>query len=117
MGITTHSSDTVYMRCHTYAILPKQMLCTPHNINYQKLENAVIAEIQNICQQYLDKKKMKQIIDIKYEELEKSQEISKQKSLLSKSIEVLDFQIEKLYEDKLNGLINNTDFQECMTKK
>ena len=117
MGITTHSSDTVYMRCHTYAILPKQRLCTPHNINYQKLENAVIEEIQNICKQYLDKKKMKQIIDIKYEELEKSQEISKQKSLLTKSIEVLDFQIEKLYEDKLNGLINNTDFSRMYDKK
>ena len=68
MGITTHSSDTVYMRCHTYAILPKQRLCTPHNINYQKLENAVVKEIQNICQQYLDKKKMKQIIDTEYED-------------------------------------------------
>ncbi len=117
MGITTHSSDTVYMRCHTYAILPKQRLCTPHNINYQKLETAVIKEIQNICQKYLDKKKMKQIIDIKYEELEKSQEISKQKSLLAKSIGVLDFQIEKLYEDKLNGLINNTDFSRMYDKK
>lgn len=117
MGITTHSSDTVYMRCHTYAILPKQRLCTPHNINYQKLENAVVTEIQYICQQYLDKKKMKQIIDIKYEELEKSQEISKQKSFLTKSIEVLDFQIEKLYEDKLNGIINNTDFSRMYDKK
>lgn len=117
MGITTHSSDTVYMRCHTYAILPKQRLCTPHNINYQKLENAVIKEIQNICQQYLDKKKMKQIIDIECEEQEKSQEISKQKSLLAKSIEVLDFQIEKLYEDKLNGLINNNDFSRMYDKK
>lgn len=32
MGTTTHSSDTVYLRCHTYAILPKQRLCTPHNV-------------------------------------------------------------------------------------
>ena len=117
MGITTHSSDTVYMRCHTYAILPKQRLCTPHNINYQKLENAVIKEIQNICHQYLDKKKMKQIMDIKYEELEKLQEISKLKNQLTKSIEVLDFQIEKLYEDKLNGIINNNDFSRMYDKK
>lgn len=117
MGITTHSSDTVYMRCHTYAILPKQRLCTPHNINYQKLENAVISEIQNICQQYLDRKKMKQIIDTEYEEQEKSQEISKQRNQLTKAIEVLDFQIEKLYEDKLNGIINNNDFSRMYDKK
>ena len=117
MGTTTHSSDTVYLRCHTYAILPKQRLCTPHNINYKKLENVVIAEIQRIGQTYLDKKKMKQIIDTKYNEQEKLQEISKQKSLLAKSIEILDFQIEKLYEDKLNGLINNDDFSRMYDKK
>ena len=29
---------------------------------------------------------------------------------MTKTIEVLDFQIEKLYEDKLNGIINNNDF-------
>ncbi len=117
MGITTHSSDTVYMRCHTYAILPKQRLCTPHNINYQKLENAVINEVQKICNEYLDKKKIKQIIDLELEKQESEQEISTQKSLLAKSIEVLDFQIEKLYEDKLNGLINNDDFSRMYNKK
>ena len=117
MGTTTHSSDTVYLRCHTYAILPKQRLCTPHNINYKKLENAVITEIQRIGQTYLDKKKMKQIIDTKYNEQDKLQEISKQKGLLAKFIEILDFQIEKLYEDKLNGLINNDDFSRMYDKK
>lgn len=117
MGITTHSSETIYMRCHTYAILPKQRLCTPHNINYKKLEKAVIAEVQNICKQYLDKKKMKQIIDLELEKQDNEQEISIQKSLLSKAIEILDFQIEKLYEDKLNGLINNDDFSRMYNKK
>ena len=105
MGTTTHSSDILYLRCHTYAIF------------YKKLENAVISEIQRICQTYLDKKKMKQIIDIECEGQENAQEISKQKSKLSKSIEVLDFQIEKLYEDKLNGLINNDDFTRMYDKK
>ena len=60
---------------------------------------------------------MKQIIDTEYEEQENAQEVSKQKSKLSKSIEVLDFQIEKLYEDKLNGLINNNDFSRMYDKK
>jgi len=117
MGTTTHSNDTLYLRCHTYAMLPKQRLCTPHNINYQKLENAVINEVQKICREYLDKKKMKQIIDSELERQKNEQEISMQKSLLAKSIEVLNFQIEKLYEDKLNGLINNDDFSRMYNKK
>ena len=60
---------------------------------------------------------MKQIIDTECEEQEKAQEISKQKSKLSKLIEVLDFQIEKLYEDKLNGIINNNNFSRMYDKK
>ena len=47
---------------------------------------------------------MKQIIDTECEDQEKTQKISMQKNRLVKSIEVLDFQIEKLYEDKLNLL-------------
>ena len=117
MGTTTHSSDILYLRCHTYAILPKQNLCTAHYINYKKLENAVISEIQRICQTYLDKKKMKQIIDTECEGQEKAQEISKQKNKLAKSIEVLDFQIEKLYEDKINRIIKNDNFNKIYNKK
>ncbi len=60
---------------------------------------------------------MKQIIDSELEKQESEQEISMQKSLLAKSIEVLDFQIEKLYEDKLNGIINNDDFSIMYDKK
>ena len=60
---------------------------------------------------------LKQYAKDECEEQEKAQEISKQKNKLAKSIEVLDFQIEKLYEDKLNGLINNDDFSRMYDKK
>ena len=109
--------STVYMRCRTYSSLPKQRLCTSHNINYEKLENAVIAEVQNICKKYLDKKKMKQIIDENNNTVQKEIELSKEKSSLAKAIEVLDFQIDKLYEDKLKGLINDNDFSRMYNKK
>ena len=122
MGTTaSHFKDgkyhQIYLRCHTYAMLPKQRLCTPHNMNYTKLENAVIAEVQNICKLYLDKKKMKEIIDISCKEQEEQFDIDKEKNILTKSIEVLDLQIEKLYEDKLNNLININDFSRMYDKK
>ena len=107
----------IYLRCHTYADLPKQKLCTPHTINYYKLENAVITEIQKICQKYLDKKKIKEIIDTSCTEQQKQLDISKEKNILTNSIEVLNLQIEKLYEDKLNNLINDNDFSRMYDKK
>ena len=107
----------IYTHCHTYRSLPKQKLCTPHVINYYKLEDAIFTEIQNVCQKYLDKKKMKEIIDISCKEQEKQIDINKEKSTLSKAIEVLDFQIQNLYEDKLKGLLKDNDFSKIYDKK
>lgn len=107
----------IYLHCRTYQSLPKLKLCTSHCMNYTKLENAVIAEVQNICKEYLDKKKCKQIIDDNNNNVQNEIELNKEKSNLSKAIEVLDFQIEKLYEDKLKGLINDNDFSRMYEKK
>ena len=112
-----HEYNQIYIRCSTYAMSPKQRLCTTHSMNYEKLENAVIAEIQKICEKYLDKKEMKQIIDISSKEQENAIELNKEKGVLAKAIEVLNFQIEKLYEDKLNGILNDNDFSRMYDKK
>ena len=107
----------IYLHCRTYQSLPKLKLCTPHCMNYTKLENAVIEEVQNICRKYLDKKKCKQIIDDNNNNVQNEIELNKEKINLIKAIEVLDFQIEKLYEDKLKGLINDNDFSRMYEKK
>jgi len=107
----------IYTHCHTYQSLPKLKLCTSHCMNYTNLENAVIEEVQNICRKYLDEKKCKQIIDDNNNNVQNEIELNKEKSNLAKAIEVLDFQVEKLYEDKLKGLINDNDFSRMYEKK
>ena len=106
-----------YLRCSSYATAPKQHICTPHIINYQKLEDAVLQEVTEICKQYLDKNKLKQIVDTENQEADKENQIKKEKSVTSKAIEILTSQIDKLYEDKLNGLLNNEDFKRLYDKK
>lgn len=81
----------IYTHCHTYQSLPKLKLCTPHCINYSKLESAIISEVQNICQKYLDIKKCKQIIDANNNNAQNEIELNKEKSNLAKTIEILDF--------------------------
>lgn len=90
---------------------------SPEDRHKLVIDEEIAKYVVRLFDLYLDKKKMKQIIDTEYGEQEKAQEISNQKSKLAKSIEVLDFQIEKLYEDKLNGLINNNDFSRMYDKK
>ena len=109
--------NQIYLHCRTYQSLPNLKLCTPHCMNYTKLENAVISELQNICRKYLDEKKCKQIIDDNNNNVKNEIQLNKEKSNLAKAIEVLDFQIEKLYEDKLKCLINDNDFSRMYEKK
>ena len=115
--VDNNNHHTRYLRCSSYATAPKQRICTPHIINYQKLEDAVLQEVTEICKQYLDKNKLKQIVDTENQELDAENKIKKEKSVTSKAIDVLTSQIDKLYEDKLNGLLNNEDFNRLYDKK
>ncbi len=119
MGTTSDckGNHTRYLRCSSYATAPLQRLCTPHLINYKDLENAVISQIQAICKEYLDRNKVKQIVDIENQELDKENKIKKEKTIIQKALEVLEIQIDKMYEDKLNGLIDNEDFKRIYDKK
>lgn len=90
-----------YMRCSTYATAPRLHLCTPHIINYSKLEDAIITEIQGICRKYLNKDHAKEIVNIKNRESDKGNKIKKEKNFTQKAIDILEVQIDKLYEDKL----------------
>ena len=115
--VDNNNNHTRYLRCSSYATAPKQRICTPHIINYQKLEDAVLQEVTEICKQYLDKNKLKQIVDTENQEADKENKIKKEKSVTAKAIDVLTSQIDKLYEDKLNGLLNNEDFKRLYDKK
>ena len=115
--VDSRGNHNRYLRCSSYATAPKQHICTPHLINYQKLENAVLNEVTEICKQYLDKNKLKQIVDTENKQVYSEIQLKKEKSITTKAIEVLTLQIDKIYEDKLNGLLNNEDYKRLYDKK
>ena len=119
MGVTVdiRGNHNIYARCSTYATAPKLHLCTSHIMNYHKLEDAIISEIQNICRQYLDENNVKQIVDEKNQEIDRESQVKKDKISTKKAIEMLDVQIDKLYEDKLKGILNDEDFKRLYDKK
>lgn len=111
------TTGTRYLRCSSYATAPRQRICTPHLINYQKLEDFVISSLKEECQKYLDENSFYKNDDIKNQELDKEIQIKKEKTILSKAIDVLETQIDRIYDDKLSGLISNSDFSRIYDKK
>lgn len=115
--VDSRGSHNRYMRCSTYATAPRLHLCTPHIINYAKLEDAIISEIQEICRKYLDKDNAKEIVNQKNKEADIENKIQREKAIAEKAISILDVQIDKLYEDKLKGVLNENDFRRLYDKK
>ena len=117
MGTTvdTRNKRTVYLRCSSYASAPKLHLCTPHTVNYSKLEDEIIVQVKKSCERYLKKNANRKSINIHMQDSDV--DIKKEKFITTRSIQLLDAQIDSLYEDKLNGLLNENDFTRLYEKK
>ena len=105
-----------YCHCSYYTAHSKYGLCTPHSLNYKKLENIVLEEIRKMCKEYVDSTTFKD----KLEEVRKKNDIKvkKQKEInvLDKRIRTNNSYIDKIYEDKLSGIIDMEMFNRLTIK-
>ena len=53
----------LYTMCSYYQKNSKYKLCSPHIINYGKLENLILDKLRKIFDEYADKKKLKKVIE------------------------------------------------------
>lgn len=101
----------LYFICRTYQRFTKSGVCTCHSIKEETVNNLVIAKIREVCETYLDMEKFK---SISREVLSKNSigESSEKeiKSLEAKISELTD-KLDKIYLDKLNGILLEEDFQ------
>lgn len=105
-----------YCHCSYYTAHSKYGLCTPHSLNYKKLENLVLEEIRKMCKEYVDSTTFKD----KIEESIKKNDINVKKqveiNILEKKIRTNNGYIDKVYEDKLNGNIDIEMFNRLTIK-
>lgn len=109
--------DTLYFVCRTYQRFTKYERCTCHNMKVETVTNAVMEQIRNICKQYLNY--------LDYNELEKEAQKAymaerrrqeKDVETLKQQLETVATKIDKTYEDKLSGLIDEETFKRVYCK-
>lgn len=106
IGVNTSSDKRRrYCVCCYYVSHSKIGVCTPHSMNYERLENAVLDELKKICNKYIDDTDFEN----KVEEVRKRTDI---RTKIIKQINSIDLKItqtinniDNLYLDKLNGTI------------
>ena len=95
----------IYGNCNYWAKRKKQNVCTPHSVKYNEIEDAVIYELKNMCQKYVDLNNLE-------DSLKKSNKIQSKKDKcnieilkLENSNKMLNKKIDACYNDKLEGNI------------
>ena len=108
----------LYLRCNTYANNTHLGFCTPHSNNLEKITNCVIEQIRTRCKKFLSEEKYKKIaITSKDKIIQDKFNIKNELLILERKIKDINKKIDKLYEDKYNGLFENEDFSRLYSKQ
>ena len=113
---STSDKKRRYCVCCYYTSHSKFGLCTPHTMNYDKLEVAVLDELRKICKEYIDVTTFESKVN---EEKRKNNQQDKLKRELSKidlKINQVNNYIDKSYVDKIDGFITAEQYQRVTLK-
>lgn len=102
--------DRLFFICRTYQRFTKAGVCTCHSIKEQTVTDAVMQKVQEVCAQYLQ---AEQLLPIAEQELAKrKEEAGKAAELasLKAKLEALTAHLDRMYLDKLSGLLAEQDF-------
>ena len=108
--------NVLYFVCRTYQRFTKAGVCTCHSIKEQVVTQAVVEQVREICQKYLQPEKL---LPIAQQEIAKAQakvDHKKESAALKAKIDNLSAQLDQVYLDKLSGLLDEGDFQRVYRK-
>ncbi len=98
-----------YTTCDYYRTYSKYHVCTTHTNNYETLEKVILDNIKNVCEEYLDKNKIKDSIgNIKFED--NALKLKKQIESLELTNNKLTENLDKTYMDRLKGIIDESQY-------
>lgn len=109
IGPRRKKDNRCYTICNYYRTYIKQKLCTAHSNNYDDLEEVILRLLKINCLKYIDGKKIKKNTLNKFKNKEN---INNQKEIkiIKQSINQLTKNLDTIYLDKINKVINQKQF-------
>ena len=112
----THGKTTLYFVCRTYQRFTKAGVCTSHCVKEQTITDAVLSKVEEICHQYLERETLLTIAERETAFTQQNRRYEREISALHNKIETLTANLDKIYLDKLSGLLDDADFTRVYTK-
>lgn len=108
--------DVLYFVCRTYQRFTKSSVCTTHYIKEKTVTDAVAAKVQEICKDCLNSRALLAMAEEAAEETARENEITAEMTALQEKTTGLTKNIERMYTDRLSGLLPEADFQRIFTR-
>ena len=103
--------DVLYFVCRTYQRFTKVGVCTCHSIKEKTVTDAVIAKVREVCQAYLNPGELLPVAQEAVENARKQSSQETELQALQSKIDSLTANLDRMYTDRLSGLLPEADFQ------
>lgn len=107
--------DRLYFVCRTYQRYTKAGACTCHTIKEKTVTDAVLAALGEACKPYLNQQWLLPLARQAVDKAERG-ETNERAPGIEKKIQSLTANLDRMYMDKLNGLLTEDDFKRLYTR-
>ena len=103
--------DVLYFVCRTYQRFTKAGVCTCHSIKEKTVTDAVIAKAREVCEASLNPRELLPMAQEAVEQAQKENAPENEMQAIQNRIDSLTDNLDKMYMDRLSGLLAETDFE------
>ena len=108
--------DVLYFVCRTYQRFTKAGVCTCHSIKEKTVTDAVIAKVREVCQAYLNPDELLPVAQEAVENARKQSSLETELQAVQAKIDSLTVNLDRMYTDRLSGLLPEEDFQRIFNR-
>ena len=108
--------DVLYFVCRTYQRFTKAGVCTCHSIKEKTVTDAVVAKVREVCQACLKPDELLPMARESVENAGKGSGLKMELQDLQSRIDSLTAKLDRMYTDRLNGLLPEADFQRIFSR-
>ena len=108
--------DVLYFVCRTSQRFTKAGVCTCHSIKEKTVTDAVVAKVREVCQACLKPDELLPMAREAVENAGKGSGLKMELQDLQSRIDSLTAKLDRMYTDRLNGLLPEADFQRIFSR-
>lgn len=108
--------ERLFLICRTYQRFTKAGVCTCHSIKEKTVTDAVLARVREVCEAYLDPTALLPVAEAAVAKAENAAHAETELQTLCGRIDSLTANLDRMYMDKLSGILSEADFQRIYRK-